>query len=248
MVQYWKNGDVARAKLMTINGAYAMQIEGEKYPLWGFPRGPVLFGPLMRLKKLSKDLVFNKTWELLDQGIPDKDVVGYVKNFALSEVIKEVEKSKYDFFPEFRMCPAVKELHRALGRVGMNDLLKEGICFFFQEDDAYRFRLQWLAGFINPKAWWRRIYYFITRKEYSLKSEIDSLFKMLAYAEITPDMRGRAKLVHRIVRLMLEDEEFGELIEKAVKEIDWRKMKLSRADSYYFRGKYFKVDYAKFDY
>ena len=74
MVRYWQNGDTARAKLVTINGAYAMVIEGEKYPLWGFPRGPVLYGPLARLKNIAKNLIFNATWKLLEDKRPDKEI------------------------------------------------------------------------------------------------------------------------------------------------------------------------------
>ena len=239
MVQYWKNGDQARAKLITINGSYAMEIEGEKYPLWGFPRGPVLFGPLARLKKMTKELLFNHVWKLLDEGQTNEEIMGYVKHVALSEIMKEIEKSKYDFFPSFRMCPAVQELYRAMEKIGLNKTLKEGICFFFQEDDAYRFRFQWIAKFANPRAWWKRG---------DLKSQLSTLFNLLSHAEITPDMRGRVKLIQRVLSLFFEDKEFGPLMEALAKELNWKKLYLSKADSYYFRGKYFLVDYDHFDY
>lgn len=258
LVQYWKKGDVARAKLTVLkDGSYAMVIEGEKYPLYGFPRGPVLFGALARLKFLAKNLVFNETWKLLEEGKTNEEVMAYIKNVALPEVLKEVSKNKYDFFPPERMCPAVRELWRALSSIGKRmtpeareqfDALKQGITFFLQEDDAYKLRVQFLAKFINPRSWYRKIYRLITRREYSFKKEVETLLGFLGEAEITPDMKGRAKLIKRVLLAFLEDEEFGELIEAVVWEVDWKKMRLSRSDLYYLRGKFFKTDYAVFDY
>ena len=258
-VQYWKTGDKARAKLTTLkDGSYAMFIEGEKYPLYGFPRGPVLYGPLMRLKHMGKNLIFNKAWEMLEEGKSNEEVMAYIRNAALPIVMEEINKSRYDFFPFERLCPAVKEIWRALTAIEERledpiakkqfNILKQGGTFFLQEDDAYRFRLQWAAGFINPNSIWRKIYRFITKKPYSLKKELEFFFKFIENAEITPDMKGRIRLIYRILLLFLENDEFGPLIEKIMWEIDWNKLKLSKSDTYYFRGKYFKVDYANFDY
>ena len=257
MVQYWKTGDLARAKLVILkDGEYAMVIEGEKYPLQGFPRGPVLFGPIARLKHLAKNLIFNQIWELLEQGKTNQEVMVYVKNAAIPEIVKEINKSKYDMFPYERMCPSMKELWRALTKVEeqmQNDLareqlkvLKEGITFFLQEDDAYRFRLQWIAKFINPKSWWRKIWYI--GKDYSFKKELELVLNFLESSEIVIDMKLRVRLIKRVLMAFLEDKEFGELIEKIAKELNWSKLYLSKSDRYYFRGKYFKVDNEKFDY
>ena len=258
MVQYWKTGDMARAKLTTLkDGSYAMIIEGEKYPLYGFPRGPVLFGPLARLKYLVKNLIFNETWKLLEEGKSNEQVMNYIKAVALPEVLKEVEKSRYDFFPPEKMCPAIRELWRALTVIEEKltpetktqfKTLKEGIAFFFGEDDAYKFRLQFIAPYLNPKNLLRRIYYFVRRQKYSFRKELESVFNFLEQAEIVPDMKGRVKLIKRVMAVFLEDEEFGELIEAVVKELDWKKMKLSKSDKYYLRGKYFKADFPVFDY
>ena len=257
MVQYWKTGDLARAKLVILkDGEYAMVIEGEKYPLQGFPRGPVLFGPIARLKHLAKNLIFNQIWELLEQGKTNQEVMVYVKNAAIPEIVKEINKSKYDMFPFEKMCPSIKELWRALTKVEeqmQNDLareqlkvLKEGITFFLQEDDAYRFRLQWIAKFINPKSWWRKIWYI--GKDYSFKKELELVLNFLESSEIVIDMKLRVRLIKRVLMAFLEDKEFGELIEKIAKELNWSKLYLSKSDRYYFRGKYFKVDNEKFDY
>ena len=157
-------------------------------------------------------------------------------------------------FPPEKLCPAVKELWRALSVIeGKIDnpqfkTLKEGITFFFQEDDAYRFRLQWLSRYVNPKNIWRKIYRFFTRKPYSFRSEMELIFNFLGDAEIVPDMKGRIVLIKRIFLAFLEDKEFGDLIEMVMWEMDWRKLELSKSDRYYFRGKYFKVDLANFDY
>src|SRR3990167_8883566 len=90
MVQYWKTGDLARAKLTTLkDGSYAMIIEGEKYPLYGFPRGPILFGPLARLKHKGKNLIFNEVWKLLEEGKTNAEVMAYMKSVALPLIIEE---------------------------------------------------------------------------------------------------------------------------------------------------------------
>ena len=67
-------------------------------------------------------------------------------------------------------------------------------------------------------------------------------------AEIVPDMKGRAVLIKRVFFFFLQDSSFCQLLEDIVKEINWKKLYLSKADRYYFRGKYFKVDLENFDY
>lgn len=257
-VSYWKKGDVSRAKLVTLeDGSYAMRIEGEKYPLYGFPRGPVLFGPLAKIKYLAKNLVFNQVWKMIEDGKPEEEIMNYIFSVARPVLKEEIKKVKYDMFPSEKLCPSVRELWRALSVIEKTiqnpqvredfRIFKEGLTFFLQEDDAYRFRLQWMAGFLNPNAWWRKIYYLLKRKKYSFREELRQVFSLLKEAEITPDMRGRSNLIERVLFFFL-DSEFGEHIEEIVKELNWKKLKLSKADTYYFRGKYFKVDYAEFDY
>ena len=258
MVNYWKTGDVARAKLVTLkDGAYAMLIEGEKYPLYGFPRGPVLFGPLSRIKFLSKNLIFNEIWRRLEENQSEEEILKYLMNDARLILFSEIQKIKYDMLPPERLCPAIRELWRGMtaveGRIKNSaerkdfETLKQGLTFFLQEDDAYRFRLQWVARYINPKHPLRKIFYLLKRKPYSFKGEITKLFEFVKHAEITPDMRGRIKLIERILVFFMGSE-FGDRIEEIVKELDWNKIKLSKADTYYFRGKYFKVDFDKWDY
>ena len=61
-------------------------------------------------------------------------------------------------------------------------------------------------------------------------------------------MKERVRLFRRIVLLILQDEKIRECFEALCKEMNWNKLKLSKADKYFFRGKYFKVDFDKFDY
>src|SRR3990167_4307424 len=114
-VQYWKTGDMARAKLTTMkDGAYAMLIEGEKHPLYGFPRGPVLFGPLARLKFLAKNLVFNEVWRRLEIGQSEKEIFTYLFEDVRPILKGEIQGMKYDMFPPEKLCPAVRELWRGM--------------------------------------------------------------------------------------------------------------------------------------
>ncbi len=166
-VEYWKNGDYAKAVVGSDkNGAQNMRIEGEKYDYPGFPRGPILTGPLAKLKHKVKNMVFNKVFGELEDMAKDM---------------------KYDMLPPEKMCKSVRELDRVFQELedaevvadmkGRIQLIRKVMTFFLQEDDAYRMRWQWMMERLNMK-----------------------------------------------------------------------KVKLSKADKYYFRGKYFKVDHDKYDY
>jgi hypothetical protein len=48
--------------------------------------------------------------------------------------------------------------------------------------------------------------------------------------------------------LVLEDPEVKKRFVALFKEINWKKVKLTKGDKYHFRGKYFKVDYKYIDY
>src|SRR3990167_2640820 len=84
-------------------------------------------------------------------------------------LLKEIEKGRYDFFPPQRLCPAMRELYRAMTVVADRidgpktreefKTLRDGITFFFQEDDSYRFRFQCISKYLNPKGLLRRIFY-----------------------------------------------------------------------------------------
>lgn len=166
-VRYYKTKDSARARLANAkDGSLQMEIQGEKYPFAGFPRGHVLMGSLAGLKKKIKDSVFNQVFNEIDKmyaGIKD------------------------DAIPVERCCPAVREISRVMDILENMEivedmkarmrLIKKVLVFFLQEDDAYRFRVQM----------------------------------------------------------------FLDLVDRS-------KTKMSKADKYYARGKYWKVDFDKFDY
>lgn len=166
-VAYYKSKDQVHAKVVQAeDGAMEMEIQGEKYNYPGFPRGHVLTGPLANLKNKIKNSVFNQVF---------------------AEIEAMSNEMKYDMLPPEKMSPAVRELWRVLEELenaevvpdmkGRIALVRKVLCFFLQEDDAYRFRYQWV-----------------------------------------------------------------------MERLDLSKVKLTKADLYYFRGKYFKVDHDKFDY
>lgn len=167
-VQYWKHpGGAARARLTHgKDGALQMEIEGEKYPMAGFPRGHVLTGPLASLKHKVKNMVFNQVFE---------------------ELSKMESEHSADMLPAEQLAPAVRELYRVL------DLME--------------------------------------------------------HAEIVPDMKGRIRLIKKVLTFFLqEDDAYRFRFQWAMERLDMKKIKLSKADKYYFRGKYFKVDHDLFDY
>ncbi len=167
VVHYQNWGDGVKAKVgYAEDGSYKMDVQGEEYPYPGFPRGHVLSGPLAKIKHSVKNMVFNQVF---------------------AEIEKMAKEYDADMMPAEKMAPAVRELYRVMQVLENAEvvddmkkrihLIKVVMTFFLQEDDAYRFRWQWL-----------------------------------------------------------------------MEHLDMKKVKLSEADKYYFRGKYFKVDHDKFDY
>lgn len=141
MVKYWKWGKPRRAKIQDgTESGLSMKIEGEDYEYPGFPRGHVLVGPLAKLKHTVKTQVFNQVF---------------------AELEKMTEEMKYDMLPPDKMAPAVRELYRVFDTLenaevvddmkGRIRLIKRVLTFFFQEDDAYRFRMQWVLEHLDMK-------------------------------------------------------------------------------------------------
>jgi len=140
MVAYWKDKDTARAKVVhREDGSYGLQVEGEKYVMPGFPRGHILFGPISKIKHIIKT-AFNEAYTNLE------------------EVMKA---SEHDIVPPEKMLPCVKEFWRAfeeLENAEVTEDMKERVklwkkvmCHWLNEDDAYRFRWQWLMEKIDMK-------------------------------------------------------------------------------------------------
>ena len=240
MVKYWKTQDSVEAKVyMAPEGHYVMQMKGEKYPFPGSPRGSLLYGSLSPLKHNVKNKIFNDIWALLEEKVEEKEIMRYLRETALPEIFELAEKSKYNMVPFERMVPSVKEIYRAMTVVEkeMNNpkvsKLKELICYILQEDDAYRFRFQWACKFLRhkiPIKWW------------------DYALGMLEHAEIVGDMKERIRLFRRITMFILKDESIKKYFELLMKEIDFKKVILTKADKYFFRAKYFKVDYPDYKY
>lgn len=239
MVKYWKTKECVRAKVTQAKeGHYIMWMEGEKYPFPGFPRGDLLYGKLSPLKHQIKNKIFNESWALLGEGKP---VDTHIKS-KLDEIIEMFNGFKYDTLPESKLVPAVKELWRAWTVIGggyKSQKLKEIMCFILQEDDGYRFRVQWVMGFFS---FWQKLLKInpIKTFEYALS--------LLEHAEVIGDMKERQRLLKRVCMEALKDPIISELFTKLFREIDFKKMKLSKADKYFFRAKYFKTDYPNFDY
>jgi len=246
MVQYWKTKDSCQAKVMkNKDGALVMKLEGEKEIFPGYPRGHLLFGTLSKIKHEIKNQLFNESWHLLDQGIPDQSVIDQFK-LKLANIYELVDKARYDMVPPTCMVLPVREIWRAMTTLEKEsphvEPLKKALTYILQEDDAYRFRLQWIVQIFNPSAWWFKLFFRDPIKDW------DIALQELEVAEVIDDMKERIRLLRRITLLVLSDKRIKELFLKLCKEIDWNKIKLSRADKYHFRGKYFKVDLDKFEY
>lgn len=253
MVQYWKTGEATRAKLTTApDGSYVMHMEGEKYPFPGHPRGVLLYGPLSPLKHEIKNQIFNYAWYELertgDNPVDNKNLINTLKREKLLNIKAILDKGRLDMVPPEKMVPCVREIWRALSEVEDQTgsekvrLIKELVCFIFQEDDAYRFRFQWMSKFFDPNSWWRKL----TGR--SVLEDFDAALAMLEQGEVVGDMKERQRLLRRILMFVLRDEGVRRCFDLFIKELDWSKVRLSKADKYFFRAKYFKVDYPEYQY
>ena len=234
MVSYWLTGDSVTAKATKDkDGREVLMMKGEKYPFPGFPRGILLFGSLSPLKHQIKNLIFNDSWKKLEDGKDRQEIINEIKK-SLDIILELSEKGKFDRIPCEKMSVAVQEIHRAWTAVEKTEKqrqLKECLCFILQEDDGYRFRVQWLTR-----------YFWFWRFRNPVKL-LETALSFLEHAEVVGDMKERQRLLKRILMLILEDKEIKELFIRFFKKVNWRKVKLSKADKYFFRAKYFKTDY-----
>lgn len=231
MVKYWKTGESVQAKVTELDGVTVMYMDGEKYPFPGFPRGHLLYGKLSKLKHEIKNQIFNDSWKLLEGGMSEEEVV---RRMPWGNICTLFEDYRYDTIPEEKMVPSVRELHRAWGKVAPDSKLRDIVCFILQEDDAYRFRFQWIVSYF--------CFSFDPLKRFEKGLE------WLEHGEIIGDMKERVRLIRRILMIILRQPEMRVFFKRLYREIDWSKVKLTKADKYFFRGKYFKVDLDKFDY
>lgn len=248
MVKYWKFKESIPAKVtQSSNGSTVMIMEGEDEVFPGFPRGHLLFGSLSKIKHEIKNQVFNESWQLLEEGKSNEEVSDYIKE-TLDRLSKIIETGKYDMTPPQKMVIPVREIWRAFTVLEEKyksqriKILKEALTYILQEDDAYRFRVQWLIQIFNPSSWWFKLFFRNPVKDFELA------LNMIEHAEIIGDMKDKIKLLRRILLVFLKDEKINQLFREFCKEVDWNKLKLTKADKYFFRGKYFKVDYPIIEY
>lgn len=229
MVKYWKTQDAVEAKVyQSKEGHYEMQMKGEDHPFPGFPRGSLLFGKLSPLKHWIKNKVFNDSWALLEE---QKDIVPHLLQEAYPYVFNLAEETRYDMLPPEKMVPPVKELYRALSKVSVP--WRDIITFILQEDDAYRFRFQWMVKFFPKKPSFSDLIYGLS---------------MMEHAEMVGDMKERVRLVKRVLSAIYQDPDHKEKWDTFLKEVDWKKVRLSEADKYFFAAKYFRVYYPEYEY
>lgn len=238
MVSYWKTKEMVAARVRSQDdGTQVMDLEGEKYPLMGYPRSHLLFGPLSKLKHEIKNQVFNESWEM------DTDqTISHVKAKITGALNEYLEVVRYDMVPPERMNKPVRELWRAFSLLEKREprikWLKEALCLILQEDDAYRFRVQWLVSVFNPSSWFC----------FNPIKDLEIALQEMEVAEVVGDMKERIRLLRTIVMRLLKDPYISQLFLDFCKEVDWNKIKLSAGDKYHFRAKYFKVDLDKFEY
>lgn len=245
MVKWWMTAEAVPAKVTEENGQYVMHIQGEKYPFPGFPRGHLLYGHLSKLKHEIKNKIFNESWALLEKG---EDPVPHIKD-VLDEILDIGYEQRHDVLPYERLSSVVKEVHRAfsvaiLGHPQEEKLagIRDILCHILQEDDSYRWRVQWISQFIRPNSWWRKL----TGR--TALQDMEYALGLLEHAEVVDDMKGRQRLLRRILLHVFRDKGINTLFNRFAHELDWKKLKLTKAEKYYFRAKYFKVDYDKFNY
>lgn len=236
MVSYWMTKELVEAKAVKApEGHYVMWMEGEKYPFPGFPRGSLLFGQLSKLKHDIKNKIFNTVWAMLEEKKPTAEIRSYLKG-AWQEIFDLFDKNRYDAVPFENLVPPIKEFWRV-----MTDLepmhpdirkFKEIAAFIFQEDDAYRMRFQWMTKFL-PK-WFK-----------PLPEDFDYALAQLEHGEVIGDMKERERLFRRIFMFMAQD---STAFREFLRRVNWSKMGLSDGDKYFFRAKYFKVDWPEYEY
>jgi len=253
MVQYWKHQEKVEAKLTKDkNGVMVMQMKGEKEVFPGYPRGHILFGKLSKLKHEIKNQIFNDSWWMLEEGESDEVVTARIKR-RIPEIYTILESYKYDIVPPEYLYPPVREIYRAWTKVAKGKLsyiLRDMLCHVIQEDDSYRMRVQDMAEYFDPNTWWRKVSRLVTRKPYgeSIAKDFERALTFIEHCEVIGDMKERQRLLRRILLCLIKDKRIGELFEKLCNEINWKKVYLTKADRYFFRGKYYKVDYRLFDY
>ena len=248
MVSYWKRKDFVEAKKVQKDGAFQLVMEGEKYPIWGTVRGHLLvpntirntneaitledrikkWGPFSVLKHECKQ-IFNEVHRKLEENVSNETIIKEAKE-AIDKL--PIEHLKYDMMPPERLVPVVREIHRAWTKVARSKRslkLRDIICFMLQEDDSYRYRVQWMI------IWWP------LWKRNPIKL-LEKGLKMVEIGEVIGDMKRKIKLLRTGLMLGLQDPSIKEQFIEFFKEVNWKKVKITEAERYHLRAKYFKCD------
>jgi hypothetical protein len=247
MVRYWKTKESVAAKVFTDkNGVTVMKMEGEDELFNGFPRGHLIvnapneYSDLSRLKHQIKNQIFNESWKMLEQGKPKEEIWRHIKNKVTKDLIPDYDKIRYDAIPPSKMSIPIREIYRVLEKMESKEpklkWFKEAITFILQEDDAYKNRLCWMVSLLKPR-WFLDPIKLLTL-----------YLTELEHAEVIADMKERVRLWRRIALFALEDPYINQLFREFCKEVDWNKLRLTKADKYHMRAKYFKCDWLLFEY
>lgn len=140
-VKYWKRGEGAKAKVIKKeDGSYGLKIENEDRIYPGFPRGHVLTGPLAKLKHSVKNMVFNQVFAEMEKMTKD-----FGADMKPAEHMAPAVRHMWETFEKLEECEVVPDMKARIR------LIKKVICFFLEEDDAYRFRAQLFLDLIDQK-------------------------------------------------------------------------------------------------
>lgn len=121
-------------------GHYEMQVKGEKESMPGFPRGPVLFSSIGKLKHIAKTEIFN-AFSAEFAKIKDELKIDMVEPDRMVPAVKHI----WDTFEKLEQMEVTEDMR---GRIKM---MKEVLCFFLDSDDAYRFRTQKFLELLDQK-------------------------------------------------------------------------------------------------
>lgn len=232
-VSYWKTSDHTDAKLThDKNGSLIMPMQDEKYPLTIFPRGYLLFGPLSKLKHEIKNQIFNDSWHKLENGESPEEIVRELRKTAFPNIFQILETMRYDLIPYDVMNESIREIHRAWPKGKNSERWRDILCLILGEDDSYQFRLKFLAERFCRYRWLIR----------DPAERLERAFGIIEHAEVIDDMKERERLWARGCLMLLKDPHIRSQFNLFCKNVNWKKLKMTKGDKYHFRGKYFRVD------
>lgn len=141
MATHWKMRDASKAKVVTRpDGSFGMKIEGEEKVYPGFPRGHVLTGPLAVIKKRIKDAVFNQVFAEIEKMASDAKY-----DMKPPDKMAAPVRHVWETFEKMKECEVVPDMKARMA------LIQKVLCFFLEEDDAYRMRAQLFLDLIDQK-------------------------------------------------------------------------------------------------